>query len=106
MEAEIAIRDFLTATSNKKISAKHILQMVCEYFEISEEEIVSSKKNQSITYPRQIAMYLTRKLMDMSYKAIAEMYGKSDHTTVIYAYDKLEKEIATISRPKHLWMIL
>ena len=95
VEAEIAIRDFLTTTTNKKISSTHILQMVCEYYEISEDEIVSKKKNQSITYPRQMAMYLTRKLMDKSYKAIAEMYGKSDHTTVKYACDKIEKEIAT-----------
>ena len=93
VEAEIAIRDFLTTTSNKKISSKHILQMVCEYYEISEEEIISNKKNQSIAYPRQVAMYITRKLMDMSYKSIAELYGKSDHTTVKHAYEKIEKEM-------------
>lgn len=92
-EAEIAIRDFLTITTAKKITAKQILQLVCEYYELSEEEIVSNKKNQNIAYPRQVAMYLTRKLMDMSYKAIAELYGKSDHTTVKHAYDKIEKEI-------------
>ena len=94
VEAEIAIRDFLTTTTNKKISSTHILQMICEYYEISEDEITSNKKNQSITYPRQIAMYLTRKLMDKSYKAIAEIYGKSDHTTVKYACDKIEKELS------------
>lgn len=93
LEAEIAIRDFLTITTTKKITSKQILQLICEYYEISEEEIVSNKKNQNIAYPRQIAMYLTRKMMDMSYKAIAEMYGKSDHTTVKHAYDKLEKEV-------------
>jgi len=93
VEAEIAIRDFLTATTNKKISAKHILQTVCEYYEMSEDEIVSNKKNQNVAYPRQIAMYLTRKLMDMSYKSIAEMYGKSDHTTVKHAFEKIEKEL-------------
>ena len=94
VEAEIAIRDFLTATTNKKISAKHILQTVCEYYELSEDEIVSNKKNQNVAYPRQIAMYLTRKLMDMSYKSIAEMYGKNDHTTVKHAYEKIEKELS------------
>ncbi len=93
LEAEIAIRDFLTVTTTKKITAKQILQLICEYYEISEEEIVSNKKNQNIAYPRQIAMYLTRKMMDMSYKSIAEIYGKSDHTTVKHAYDKLEKEV-------------
>lgn len=93
VEAEIAIRDFLTITTAKKVTAKQILQLVCEYYEISEDEIMSSKKNQNIAYPRQIAMYLTRKLMDLSYKAIAEIYGKSDHTTVKHAYDKIEKEL-------------
>jgi len=95
VEAEIAIRDFLTTTTNKKISSGHILQMICEYYEISQAEIVSNKKSQSIAYPRQIAMYLTRKLCDMSYKSIAELYGKSDHTTVKHAYEKIEKEIGT-----------
>ena len=95
MEAEIAIRDFLTSGNTRRITPKQILQTVCEYFEISEDDIISSKKNQSVAYPRQIAMYLTRRLMDMSYKAIAEFYGKSDHTTVKYAYEKIEKEITT-----------
>ncbi len=94
MEAEIAIRDFLTSTTTRRITPKQILQTVCEYYEISEEEITSNKKNQGVAYPRQIAMYLTRRLMDMSYKAIAEIYGKSDHTTVKHAYEKIEKEIA------------
>jgi chromosomal replication initiator protein len=95
VEAEIAIRDFLTTTTNKKVSSKHILQMICEYFEISEAEIISDKRNQSISYPRQIAMYLTRKLCDMSYQSIAELYGKSDHTTVKHAFEKIEKEIVS-----------
>lgn len=93
VEAEIAIRDFLTTTNVKKISAKQIMQVVCEYYDISEDEIVSNKKNQNVAYPRQVAMYLTRKLMDLSYKSIAEIYGKNDHTTVKHAYDKIDKEL-------------
>jgi chromosomal replication initiator protein len=92
-EAEIAIRDFITTNMVKKITAKQILQIVCEYYDISEEEIVSNKKNQNISYPRQIAMYLTRKLMDLSYKAVADIYGKNDHTTVKHAFDKIDREI-------------
>ncbi len=95
VEAEIAIRDFLTASSNKKVTSRQILQTVCEYYELSEDEISSNKKNQNVAYPRQIAMYLTRKLMDMSYKSIAEIYGKSDHTTVKHAYEKIERELST-----------
>ena len=93
VEAEIALRDFLTSTNSKRITSKHILQAVCEYYDISEEEIVSNKKNQNVAYPRQIAMYLTRKLMDISYKNIAEIYGKNDQTTVKHAYEKIEREV-------------
>lgn len=102
VEAEIAIRDFLTTTNNKRITPTHILQTVCEYFDISEEEIISNKKNQSVAYPRQIAMYLTRKLVDLSYKNVAEIYGKSDHTTVKHAFDKIGKEIQTNIETKTL----
>ncbi len=101
VEAEIAIRDFLT-TNTKKISSKLILQTVCEYYDISEDEITSNKKNQSVAYPRQVAMYLTRRLMDLSYKAIAEIYGKNDHTTVKHAYEKIEREIQTNIETKTL----
>lgn len=101
VEAEIAIRDFLN-TNTKKISSKHILQTVCEYYELSEEEITSNKKNQSVAYPRQMAMYLTRKLMDLSYKAIAEIYGKNDHTTVKHAYEKIDKEVQSNIETKTL----
>ncbi len=99
-EAEIAIRDFLTTTNNKKITPQDILQTVCDYYSLSEEEIKSNKRNQSIAYPRQIAMYLTRKLVDISYKNIAEVYGKSDHTTVKHAYEKIEREIQRNSETK------
>ncbi len=102
VEAEIAIRDFLTTTNTKRITANHILQAVCEYFDISEEEIVSNKKNQSVAYPRQMAMYLTRKLIDISYKNIAEVYGKSDHTTVKHAFEKIERETQTNIETKTL----
>lgn len=102
VEAEIAIRDFLTTNSTKKITSKQILQVVCEYYDISEDEIVSNKKNRNVSYPRQIAMYLTRKLMDMSYKSVAELYGKSDHTTVKHAYDKIENELTRSIETKTL----
>lgn len=55
-----------------------------------------------MAYPRQIAMYLTRKLIDISYKNIAEVYGKSDHTTVKHAFEKIEKETQTNIETKTL----
>ena len=67
------------------------------------KDIISNKQNKSITidliqdvvatYPRQIAMYLSRKLTDMSLPKIGEEFGGRDHTTVIHAYEKISESL-------------
>lgn len=57
------------------------------------KDLISKKRNKHISYPRQIAMYLCRKYTDASYPQIGEQFGGRDHTTVMHANDKIEKEI-------------
>ena len=57
------------------------------------EDFNSKKRTRAIAYPRQIAMYLTRELTDLSLPKIGDEFGGRDHTTVIHAYDKIESEI-------------
>jgi len=57
------------------------------------EDFNSKKRTRSIAYPRQIAMYLSRELTDLSLPKIGEEFGGRDHTTVIHAYDKVSKDI-------------
>ena len=57
------------------------------------EDLKSQRRTRNVAYPRQIAMYLSRKLTDMSLPKIGEEFGGRDHTTVIHAHEKISKLI-------------
>ena len=75
------------------ISAEYIQDVVANYFKIDKRDLVSSKKSNDITYPRQIAMYLCRTVGQMSFPRIGNDFGGRDHTTVMHAFKKIEKEV-------------
>ena len=77
----------------KIISAEYIQDIVAKYFNISKEDLISSKKSNDIAYPRQIAMYLCRSVAQMSFPKIGAEFGGRDHTTVMHAFNKIEKDI-------------
>ncbi|MDD5430983.1 MAG: chromosomal replication initiator protein DnaA [Candidatus Pacebacteria bacterium] len=78
----------------KNINPNHIIKVVAEFFEISPNDLTGRCRKNSVAEPRQIAMYLLRDLLGLSYPFIGEKLGKRDHTTAIYAYNKLSQEIA------------
>ena len=55
----------------------------------------SKKRSREIAHPRQIAMYLTREMTDLSLPKIGKAFGGKDHTTVLHAYDKISEELKT-----------
>ena len=73
------------------ISINDIQDLIVGYFNISLADLVSNKKRRLFSYPRQIAMYLSRKLTDLSFREIGEAFGGKDHSTVIYAVKCVEK---------------
>ncbi|TSD02388.1 MAG: Chromosomal replication initiator protein DnaA [Parcubacteria group bacterium Athens0714_26] len=77
----------------KNISPTQIMKAVSDYFEISTNDLIGRSRKSNIAEPRQITMYLLRDVLDMSYPCIGEKLGKRDHTTAIYAYNKLNQEI-------------
>jgi len=77
--------------STRPISIASIQREVCRFYGIGHSELVGSKRSQSIVYPRQIAMYLTRELTDMSLPKIGDEFGGRDHTTVMHATAKIQK---------------
>ena len=77
----------------KIISADYIQDIVAKYFNINKEDLTSSKKSNDIAYPRQIAMYLCRTVAQMTFPKIGAAFGGRDHTTVMHAVNKIEKEI-------------
>ncbi|MCO8193605.1 MULTISPECIES: chromosomal replication initiator protein DnaA [Anaerofustis] len=81
--------------SDKKISLDLITKVVCEYYNITKDDILSKRRTKNIAYPRQICMYLSRELTDNSLPTIGEYYGGRDHSTVIHGYDKIKEDLKT-----------
>ena len=90
--AEKAIND-IVLQKEKVISADYIQEVVSKYFNIDKKDLISSKRSNDIAYPRQIAMYLCRTVGQMSLPKIGADFGNRDHTTVMHAVTKIEKEL-------------
>ena len=75
-----------------KIDINDIQKLTAEYFNISLSDLRSYGKKRKFSYPRQVAMYLCRRLTDYSFKEIGKEFGNKDHSTVIYAVKRLQKE--------------
>ena len=90
--AEKAINDII-AQQEKIFSAEFVQDTVAKYFNIDVKDIRGSKRNNEVAFPRQIAMFLCRKVAQMSLPQIGKDFGKRDHTTVMHACNKIEQEI-------------
>lgn len=75
------------------INAKQIIDKTARHFQIKTDEICGSKRDKHIVVPRQIAMYLLRSELHMSFPKIAAELGRKDHTTAIHSIEKIEKSI-------------
>ena len=92
---EEALSDFFNDSSKKAITPKYIINTVCGYFDLSEDEITGKKKNKEVALPRQICMFFLRKECNIGFKAIGDMLGGRDHSTVMHACDKIKDHIST-----------
>ncbi|KEI11523.1 chromosomal replication initiation protein [Clostridium novyi B str. ATCC 27606] len=84
-----ALKDIISSEQNKQVTIDLIQDIVCSYYNLRIQDLKSSRRTRNIAFPRQIAMYLSRKLTDMSLPKIGEEFGGRDHTTVIHAYEKI-----------------
>ncbi len=80
-------------TRPKHISAKQIIERTARHFSISVDEITGAKRDKDIVMPRQVAMYILRSELHLSFPKIARELGRKDHTTAIHSVEKIEKEI-------------
>jgi len=90
--AENIINDF-KAESEKVISSEFIKETVGKYFSIDPSDLSGNKRSAEIAFPRQIAMYLCREVANMSFPKIGSDFGNRDHSTVMHAYKKIQKEV-------------
>ena len=91
--ASEALKDIISTSKHEEITVNRIKEKVSSVFSLKMEDFNSKKRTRSISYPRQIAMYLSRELTDLSLPKIGEEFGGRDHTTVIHAHDKISKDI-------------
>jgi chromosomal replication initiator protein len=87
-----ALKDIFSSAQARKVDVNLIKLTVAEYYNMKVEEFESKKRTRQIAYPRQIAMYLSRELTDLSLPKIGEEFGGRDHTTVIHACEKISGE--------------
>ena len=91
--SKIALQDLIDNKTKQAITPELIMQTVAEHFNIQTSDIISKKRSHDIAYPRQICMYLCKKMTDQSLVKIGEIIGKRDHSTVIHGIEKIEKDL-------------
>lgn len=95
-----ALQSIITDSDSRPLSTETIIEQVAHYYQVTPNDIKGKKRVKSIVYPRQIAMYLSRELTELSFPKIGEGFGNKNHTTVIHAYEKIRDELTYDSNLK------
>ena len=77
----------------KKLTIADIQKEVERYYDVSHSDLIGQKRSRKIVYARQIAIYLTRNLLDLPYNYIAKNFGGRDHTTIMYSVTNVEEKM-------------
>lgn len=97
VDPSLELAEFILGKSKnrpKHITAKQIIEKTAKHFHIDMEDILGPKRDREIVVPRQIAMYMLRSELKLSFPKIAKELGRKDHTTAIHSIEKIEKEKA------------
>jgi len=92
--AKQVLKDMVKETI-KTISVDMVQKEVAAYYRVTLADLKTKKRNKNVVLPRQVAMYLARKLTTHSLPEIGAAFGGKDHTTVLHAYKKIEKDFMT-----------
>ena len=93
--AQQALKDQLVNAEKREVTMEYIQQVVAAHFKLTADDLNGRKRTQSIVFPRQIAMYLCRKIMDKSLPEVGNFFGGRDHSTVIHSCEKIAHELET-----------
>ncbi|HLS61066.1 MAG TPA: chromosomal replication initiator protein DnaA [Virgibacillus sp.] len=88
-----ALVDIIPSKKPRIITIQGIQELISEKYDIKIEDFAAKRRTRAIAFPRQIAMYLSRQLTDLSLPKIGEEFGGRDHTTVIHAHNKISEMI-------------
>ncbi|MDO4544091.1 MAG: chromosomal replication initiator protein DnaA [Clostridia bacterium] len=88
-----ALKELLPETKKTEITPDLIKGIVCEFYGISLDSLMSQRRDKEVVIPRQVSMYLCHSLLSLPYKRIANLFDRDDHTTARSAYEKIDKMI-------------
>lgn len=91
--AQEALAGIMPDSTSQGVDIRRIQEAVCEYFSITNKDLLGQRRDQRIVRPRQVAMYLCKELTGASYPEIGTQFGGKDHTTVIHACRKVESNL-------------
>lgn len=91
--ADSALKDIIEDAQERRVTVPMVQQVVADFYSVSVDAMTSSRRTADVTYPRQVAMYLSREMTDLSLKAIGEQFGGRNYSTIISACNKIEDDM-------------
>ena len=88
-----ALKDYFVKTIVSKNKMDQVIQIICEHYNLTQDELMSKKRSNDIAIPRMVAMYICRVYLDENLTKIGIEFGGKNHTTVMHAVDKIKNEI-------------
>ena len=88
-----ALKDFINKGTSEKTNISRVQKVVADFFQISVDDLKGKKRSSSVAFPRQIAMFLARDVLNESYQRIGLEFGGRDHSTVMHSCEKIENDI-------------
>ncbi|MBQ8892708.1 MAG: chromosomal replication initiator protein DnaA [Bacilli bacterium] len=88
-----ALKDFINKGTSEKTNISKVQKVVADFFQISVDDLKGKKRSSSVAFPRQIAMYLSRDVLNESFQRIGLEFGGRDHSTVMHSCEKIESDI-------------
>ena len=93
-----AIKQSVSSENKEVMTTTNVINIVCNFYNVTKNDILGKKRNKELVEPRQICMYLMTELLSIPLMTIGQAMGGRDHTTVIHARDKVSELIKTNSR--------
>jgi chromosomal replication initiator protein len=93
--AKECLKDSVGDQKEKKVTVEAVKEAVVKYFKLKPSDMITKKRTQPVAFARQVAMYISRELTDMSLPEIGQSFGGRDHSTVIHAYETIQNKKET-----------
>lgn len=91
--AREALSEVIPPDNRHRITVPYIIDIVCDYYNVRKDKLLGNGRPKNIVIPRQIAMYLCRKILNESYPNLRDAFKRKDHSTVLYACERVEKDL-------------